>query len=394
MSDDTYFDFGAETKPAKPMTAETVLAQRLAAKRAPQRSTLPAPAVVTSPAPKGDPVGLFFAGMAGKGPLASELGPRAAGPSAALGSSYERLEDGGLLTPETIAAELIGSAYGEAMIAPLCDRRTSDVRGGPRKYPAIHETSRADGQRQGGVRAFWLEEGGIYTPTKPKFKSLNSTSRKLVALVYASAELAADVPALGGHMRAAFGAEMGFVLDQAVIRGDGAIQPLGVLNAPATITVAKRESQAASTLLGGNVDDLWSRMALPSRRRAVWLVHEDAEGALPKLDGITAGTSANYQPAGSNGIPYGTLYGRPIVPIEQASAVGSKGDIVLGDFSQYMIIDAGFSTVLSVDVAFLSDEIAWRFTWHLDGQPSWLSPVTPYAGSSTRSPFVTLAERA
>jgi len=42
----------------------------------------------------------------------------------------------------------------------------------------------------------------------------------------------------------------------------------------------------------------------------------------------------------------------------------------------------------------LTDELAFRFTFRVDGKPAYTSPITPYNGSSnTRSPFVALAAR-
>jgi len=47
----------------------------------------------------------------------------------------------------------------------------------------------------------------------------------------------------------------------------------------------------------------------------------------------------------------------------------------------------------SIHVAFLTGEQAFRFMLRLDGQPTWKKPLTPYKGSNTKSPFVTLATR-
>jgi hypothetical protein len=44
-------------------------------------------------------------------------------------------------------------------------------------------------------------------------------------------------------------------------------------------------------------------------------------------------------------------------------------------------------------VAFLIDEVVFRFTLRVDGKPLWASPITPFNGGSTRSPFVTLGAR-
>jgi HK97 family phage major capsid protein len=83
------------------------------------------------------------------------------------------------------------------------------------------------------------------------------------------------------------------------------------------------------------------------------------------------------------------------MPIEQCSTLGDKGDIILADFSQYLLIDKGqMQNATSIHVKFVNDETAFRFVYRLDGQPMWNSALTPYKGSDTLSPFVTLAERA
>ena len=62
-----------------------------------------------------------------------------------------------MVEPE-FAAELIGSLYEEAVVAPLCDRRHSD-KPADVHLPAIDETSRADGSRWGGTLSYWEAEG-------------------------------------------------------------------------------------------------------------------------------------------------------------------------------------------------------------------------------------------
>jgi len=93
--------------------------------------------------------------------------------------------------------------------------------------------------------------------------------------------------------------------------------------------------------------------------------------------------------------PFGTLMGRPITPIEQASTVGTVGDIIFADFSQYKMIEkGGINADSSIHVAFLTDETVFRWTLRTDGQPKRNAALTPYKGSSTLSPFITLASRA
>ena len=43
--------------------------------------------------------------------------------------------------------------------------------------------------------------------------------------------------------------------------------------------------------------------------------------------------------------------------------------------------------------SFLYDENVFRFIYRVDGKPIWNKPLTPYKGSASVSPFVTLAKR-
>ena len=55
------------------------------------------------------------------------------------------------------------------------------------------------------------------------------------------------------------------------------------------------------------------------------------------------------------------------------------------------ITKGGMQAASSIHVQFVTDETAFRFVLRLDGQPLWHSALTPYKGSDTLSPFVTVA---
>ena len=115
----------------------------------------------------------------------------------------------------------------------------------------------------------------------------------------------------------------------------------------------------------------------------------------PYLYTLTVGDKPVYIPAGGlSQKPYGTLFGRPVVPLEQCSAAGEVGDIILADVGQYLLIDkGGMKAASSIHVRFLYDENVFRFIYRVDGKPIWNKPLTPYKGSASVSPFVTLAKR-
>ena len=133
--------------------------------------------------------------------------------------------------------------------------------------------------------------------------------------------------------------------------------------------------------------------------RSVWLINSEVQTQLPKLTvNVGTGGSVVYMPAGGlASLPYGTLFGRPVLEIEQASALGDVGDISLVDLSQYYLArKRGVQAASSIHVKFIEEETALRWSLRVDGRPSWASAITPFKAKSgnTISPFVALAARA
>ena len=265
------------------------------------------------------------------------------------------------------------------------------------KIPGVDETSRATGSRWGGVQSYWVGEGTTVNPSKPKFRMIEFDLKKLMSTMYTTEEMMADAPALGAIAGQAFSEEVMFMVEDSFINGSGAGTPLGILNSPALVSVAKQAGQPAGTIVKENIDAMWSRMWARSRKNAVWLINQDCEPQLDQMGQVvgTAGMPV-YLPAGGSiaGDRPATLKGRPVIATEYNAALGTPGDILLADLSQYTKVDkGGISTAQSMHVAFLTDENVFRITYRVDGKPMWSQPVTPFMGTLTKSPFVALAAR-
>ena len=264
------------------------------------------------------------------------------------------------------------------------------------ELPVIDETSRADGSRWGGILAYWLAEAAEKQPSKPKFGRLSLTLNKLVGLCYTSDELLADAAVLQSIVTDGFSQEIGFRMDDAILNGSGVGQPLGILNSSALVTVTKETGQPAATLVFENLVKMWSRCYGRSRKNAIWLLNQDTEVQLFSLGIIVGmGGSSVYMPAGGlSASPYSTLFGRPIIPMEQCQTLGTKGDVVLFDPSQYLVIDKGVESDVSIHLRFLHDESTFRFVYRVDGAPIWKSALIPFKGATnTQSPYVGLQGR-
>ena len=311
--------------------------------------------------------------------------------NSASGANESVPSDGGFLVQTDFATELLKNAYETGILAPKCKKIPISTNANGLKINALDDSSRANGARWGGIQTYWENEADQLIASKPKFRTMDLSLKKLTGLCYATDELLQDASALQSVITQGFAEEFGFKIDDVILNGTGSGQPLGILNSPALVTVEKENGQT-DKLTVENLIKMWSRCWGRSRSNAVWYINQELE---PYLYTLTVGDKPVYIPAGGlSERPYGTLFGRPVVPLEQCSAAGSVGDIILGDLSQYLLIDkGGINAASSIHVRFLYDESVFRFIYRVDGQPIWNKPITPYKGSSTLSPFVTLAAR-
>jgi HK97 family phage major capsid protein len=310
-------------------------------------------------------------------------------------NTYEGENGASLVLPE-FAPDIMQTEYTNDLFS-----RTNNftVAGNTMVFPKVNGASREQGKRQGGIQGYWNGEETLLTKSNPQFDNITLRLKKLHVLVYATEELIDDNSyALEQWISRAVRSELDFMLGDSVFRGNGTSQPLGFLDAPGTIVVSKETSQAAATLVTDNILKMWSRRLATSRiEDLVWLINQEVEPQLAKLVLGTGGNSAlvYMPPGGLSATPYATLQGRPVLPTEFSSALGTKGDVALVDFNRMLSISKGGVTQsISKEVEFLRDVTAYKFTVRVDARPMDATPITPYKGSNTQSAFVVLETRA
>ena len=296
--------------------------------------------------------------------------------------------DGGYLVQTDFSTELLKPIYETGILSSRVRRIPISSNANGITINGIDETNRTDSNRWGGIVTYWLNEAGLKVGSKPKFKQIELKLKKLIGLCYATDELLQDASALEAVIAPAFNSEIGFRVDDAIFEGNGVGMPLGFINGGSLVSVTRTTALKTDY---ADVCSMYSRMLTKSRANAVWLINQQIE---PQLFGMLNGTFPAYMPAGGiSGAQYGTLFGRPVIPIEQASAIGYVGDLTFADLSQYILIDkGGIQTASSIHVSFLYDEQVFRFVYRVDGMPANNSAITPFKGS-TMSPFIALTEK-
>ena len=303
---------------------------------------------------------------------------------------------GGFLVQVDFASAIFMLAHDMGEILSRVNKIPISASSNGLKIPGVDETSRLTGSRWGGVQSNWVGEGVNPGASKPKFRLVEFDLKKLMSVAYITDELLQDSTALTGIYGQAFSEEVMFMTEDAIFEGDGVGKPLGILNSNARVKVAAENGQKTGTFLKENVDNMWARMWSRSRKNAAWFNNQDIEPQLFQMNQAvgTGGQMVYLPPGGIANAPNSTLQGRPLIATEYNSAVGTEGDIALLDLSQYTLVDKNsIQMASSMHVAFLTDEMAFRITYRVDGKPMWAAPLTPFKGSLTKSPFVTLAAR-
>lgn len=298
---------------------------------------------------------------------------------------------GGFLVPAGFSPNLLSTA---AEGDPTAGRTTMVPMGSPKvAIPArtdkTHTTSVS-----GGLVVYRRAETQTVTASRMTVEQVELSAVPLMGLSYATEELLTDsVISFVALIEAGFRDEFASKVLNEKLHGTGAGQYEGVINAPCTVSVAKETGQDAASIVFENIIKM--RAQCWGYQDAIWLYNHDCLPQLMQLV-MTIGTSGvpMWQNSAREGEP-DMLLGRPAFPTEYCATLGTTGDILLCNWSQYLEgIYQPLQSAESLHVRFEYNERAFRFTMRNDGRSWWRSALTPKKSSTTLSPFVKLDARA
>lgn len=309
----------------------------------------------------------------------------------ALGINEFADSEGGALVPLQFSTELWKRSIEDdfnflSLVNPI------SVSGNSFKVRAYDDKSRANGSRAGGVAGFWTAESVQYQKSQPTFRTIDLKLEKLTVLVYATEESLEDTVGLESEINRIASEEIRFKVNDAMFRGTGAGMPLGLLNAGCKITAASNNG-ANNTISATDVDNMWRRRGKPSGIGYVWLANQDTEEQLSSLRYVSGATpyAAVWRHVPGEPMRF-NLKGRPLYYTEYNTTLGTEGDLVLIDPSQYAVAvkSTGVKSAISMHLRFDYDETAFKFSLRMDARPYWEAPLTRYQGADTLSPIITL----
>lgn len=304
-----------------------------------------------------------------------------------------RMDDGpsgGFMVPVQFRNTLMRVTPQSALVRP---RATVIPAGSPPDsavtMPALDQTGTAPDNVYGGVRVQKVSEGGEKPETEAKLREIKLEPREVAGTMVVTDKLLRNWQAAGPTLEGLFRQAVTSYEDHQFLSGNGVGGPLGAINSSAAYAVTRQAVNAF------DYDDLSAILArfLMRGGSPVWSISKSVYPELLTMRNETGdgGDGALiWQPNARDAAGNQMLMGYPIRWNERAPALGTKGDVGLFDFSQYLVKDgSGPFVAASEHVHFTSNKTVIKIFWNVDGQP-WLTE--PFRGEDNfaQSPFVVL----
>lgn len=310
-----------------------------------------------------------------------------AGANAADLSAEMRMDNdtqGGFMVPTQLRSQIMRVEPQEALVRP---RANVIPAGSPPDagvtMPALDQTGANPANMYGGVTVNWIGEGEEKPETDAKLREVSLLPHEVAGFVTVTDKLLRNWQAADSFLRELLGGAVNAAEDYAFLRGDGVGKPLGVINAGATKYINRATANSITYM------DLVNMVAVQLMRGGspVWSMPQQA---LPKI--ATLKDEADqpiWHPNAREGFA-GDLLGYPVRWNNRAPALGSKGDVILADWAQYLIKDgSGPFVAASEHVKFTSNKTVIKIFWNVDGTPWLTAPIKEENGYEV-SPFVGL----
>lgn len=249
--------------------------------------------------------------------------------------------------------------------------------------PAFHQG--ADGIL-GGVQVRWTGEGDEKPETSGKLREVTLQPHEVSATTVVSDKLLRNWQAADAFISSLLRKAVDHTEDIVALRGDGVAKPLGVANSTGALAVNRA---LANKISYADVVQMLAKLLPDSTGRAVWVANQSV---LPELVSLTdgAGRYIFIQGDATKGIPT-TLAGIPIRFTGKTPALGTKGDLMLVDFSYYLLKDgSGPFIAASEHVYFKQNKTVVKVYWNVDGKGWCIEPLLLDDGVTQVSPYVIL----
>lgn len=250
--------------------------------------------------------------------------------------------------------------------------------------PALDQTGTAPANVFGGMQFSWIGEGEDKPETDTKLREITLIPHEIAGHVVITDKLLRNWSAANSFVEGLMREGVTAAEEYAFKQGNGVHKPLGLLYAGATKWINRTTS---NLVLYADLVNMVARLLMRGAQQPVWSM---PQSVLPQIAQLKDGNNnLIWHPDAKLGFA-GTLLGYPVRWDNSSPALGSKGDVMLADWSQYLIKDgSGPFVATSEHVKFLQNKTVIKIFWNVDGAP-WLTAPIKEANGYEVSPFIGL----
>jgi len=265
---------------------------------------------------------------------------------------------------------LEGSLYNQAwkinvspkahgILLPIADQKSRSVAGGI----------------LGGIITYEIGEGENITLTFPKFAQTSLPLNQIGVAARVTNALVQDATALPQFLRKGFEEAIKMKLDHSIIYGDGANNIYGIAGSTAIGTRATLRMAGSLPYTVQNLKDMVSNYY--GSPNGIWCMAHDAWHEIINLYSNSTNPILPLQfMQGEGNRTKAILFGFEVHVLDCMSS----RDIVLGDFTAFVIAQKELRSDFSEHLYFSSNETAFRSIIRINGCPLWSGPITEESG--------------
>lgn len=291
---------------------------------------------------------------------------------------------GGFLIPEGFRAELLGLNVEEDLLGA----RTMKV---PMQTPTVHLPVLGNSSHAtsvvGGITSSFTPETAEASLSRSTFERVTLSVNDLVTMVAVTDNLVQDSPlSIAAIMAQTMGKSARAQMLNKRLNGTGVGEPMGILKSGALIAVGSSNSDAITVGdLFGMLSRFWSNSG-----QGLWLANRTT---MPKIGALGSNGVNVFQPSLQTGVP-NRLLGYDLMFTEFLPENTEANALILVDPGCYLDgVYGGEQYSEDASVRFLARERILRLVNRVDGRPWVRSAITHAVGSTTLTPFVSLADR-
>lgn len=259
-------------------------------------------------------------------------------------------------------------------------------------WPALDQTGSTAGTTNflGGFKPLWNETGTDKPEDEPTFRQIKLETNEMSVYTEVHEDVLRDSIINLTQFISQLGRDaVRFYMDEAFLDGNGVGQPLGIINAPATLTVARNTANQFNYV---DATAMLELLTPGSYANAIWILNVTVlDQLLEMTDPLGAYV---WQPNAREGIR-GPLFGLPVVFTEKTPALGTEGDVILADCRHYYVgLSGEIYVAVSEHYQFRANKVAIKVVGFVDGQPALSQAIYLKDGTNQVSPFVMLTDAA